>query len=344
MQPVSRPMQPAGNREENMQRRHVLGLLGGTASGLAAPAIVRAEGKYPDRPVRLVIPFPPAGPTDIIGRMVADKLGPALGQQIVVDNKGGAAGSIGSTEVAKARPDGYTLLFATSSTHATNPSTFVKLPYDPVKDFSPVGLVCVNPLVLATHPSMPDTLPAFIDIVKKNPGKYSYGSSGTGGITHFAGEMLKMMAGGLQAVHVPYRGSNPALQDTLAGNVAWLFETFSTTLQHHRTGKLRILGFAYSKRAAIAPDIPTIIEAGLPGYEAYTFNIVMAPAGTPQPIIDTLFGAFHKIMADPALIKGLEDVAAVPYPDSTPALAARFVTDEIAKWAPVIKATGTRIE
>ncbi|HEX2888048.1 tripartite tricarboxylate transporter substrate binding protein [Vineibacter terrae] len=327
-----------------MQRRDVLGLMAGFATTLTAPAAGHAQAKYPDRPVRLVIPFPPAGPTDIIGRMVAEKLTPLIGQQVVADNKAGAAGSIGSTEVAKAKPDGYTLLFATSSTHATNPSTFVKLPYDPVKDFAPVALICVNPLVLVTHPSMPDTLPGLIDLMKKNPGKYSYGSSGTGGITHFAGEMLKTMAGGLQVEHVPYRGSNPALQDTLAGNVAWMFETVSTTLQHHRTGKLRILGFAHAKRAAIAPDIPTIIEAGLPGYEAYTFNIIMAPAGTPQPVIDTLHAAYTKIMADAALIKGLEEIAAVPYTDSTPASAAKFVTDEIAKWAPVIKATGTRIE
>ncbi|TWT02038.1 tripartite tricarboxylate transporter substrate binding protein [Reyranella sp. CPCC 100927] len=327
-----------------MQRRHVLNLVTGIVATAASPSIGRAQGKYPDKPVRLVIPFPPAGPTDIIGRMVAEKLTPVLGQQIVVDNKAGAAGSIGSVEVARAKPDGYTLLFATSSTHAMNPTTFTKPPYDAVKDFAPVALICVNPLVLVTHPSMPDTLPGLIDLMKKNPGKYSYGSSGTGGITHFAGEMFKTMAGGLQVEHVPYRGSNPALQDTLAGNVAWMFETVSTTLQHHRTGKLRILGFAHAKRAAIAPDIPTIIEAGLPGYEAYTFNIVMAPTGTPQPVLDTLHAAYRKIMTDAALIKGLDDIAAVPYVDSTPALAAKFVTDEIAKWAPIIKATGTKIE
>ncbi len=327
-----------------MQRRHVLSLMTGIVATAASPSMGRAQGKYPDKPVRLVIPFPPAGPTDIIGRMVAEKLTPVLGQQIVVDNKAGAAGSIGSVEVARAKADGYTLLFATSSTHAMNPSTFTKPPYDAVKDFAPVALICVNPLVLVTHPSMPDTLPGLIDLMKKNPGKYSYGSSGTGGITHFAGEMFKTMAGGLQVEHVPYRGSNPALQDTLAGNVAWMFETVSTTLQHHRTGKLRILGFAHAKRAAIAPDIPTIIEAGLPGYEAYTFNIVMAPTGTPQPVLDTLHAAYRKIMTDAALIKGLDDIAAVPYVDSTPALAAKFVTDEIAKWAPIIKATGTKIE
>ncbi len=327
-----------------MKRRNaLLGLVGGITA-LAAPAVGRAQGKYPEKPVRLVIPFAPAGPTDIIGRMVADKLTAVLGQQVVPDNKAGAAGSIGTVEVAKARPDGYTLLFATSSTHATNPTTFVRPPYDAVKDFAPVALICVNPLVLIAHPSMPADLSGLIAEMKKSPGKYSYGSSGAGGISHFAAEMLKDAAGKLDVVHVPYRGSGPALQDLLAGNIAWMFETFSTTLQHHRTGKLRILGFAHAKRAAIATDIPTIIEAGLPGYEAYTFNIIMAPAGTPQPVIDTLHAAYLKIMADPGLIKGLEDIAAVPYTDSTPASAAKFVTDEIAKWAPVIKATGTKIE
>ena len=327
-----------------MKRRDVLGLLTGAATTLAAPTLGRAQGKYPDRPIRLVIPFAPGGPTDIIGRMVAEKLSPLLGQQVVPDNKAGAAGSIASVEVAKAKPDGYTLLFATSSTHATNPTSFVRPPYDAVKDFAPVAMVCVNPLVVVAHPSMPDTLAGLIDLMKKNPGKYSYGSSGTGGIAHLAGELLKSEAGRLDVVHVPYRGSGPALQDLLAGNIAWMFETFSTTLQHHRAGKMRILGFAHAKRAVIAPDIPTIIEGGVPGYEAYTFNIIAPPAGTPQPVIDTLHAAYLKMMADPTVVKALEDIAAVPVTDSTPAKAAQYITDEIAKWAPIIKATGTRIE
>ncbi|MBL8675134.1 MAG: tripartite tricarboxylate transporter substrate binding protein [Rhodospirillales bacterium] len=323
-----------------MRRREVLGAIGGAA--LAAPAL--AQGKYPDKPIRLVIPFPPAGPTDIIGRLVAERLTVALGQQVVVDNKAGAAGAIGSVEVKNARPDGYTFLFATSSTHATNPTVLVKPPYDAVKDFTPVSSICVNPLVLVAHPSMPDTLKGLVELMKKNPGKYSYGSSGAGGITHFAGELLKIMAGGMDVVHVPYRGSNPALQDTIAGNVVWMFETMSTSLQLHRTGKIRILGFAHTKRAAIAPDIPTIIEGGIAGYEAYTFNLILAPAGAPQNVVDTVHAASRKAMQDPTLIKALEDIAAVPILDSTPETTAKFITGEIAKWAPVIKSTGFKVE
>src|SRR6267154_2016118 len=252
-----------------MKRRSVLvaGL-----STLAAPDMVRAQAKYPDRPVRLVIPFAPAGPTDIIGRMAAEKMTALLGQTMIVDNKAGAAGAIGAMEVKNAKPDGYSLLFATSSTHAINPTAFVKPPYDPIKDFTPISAICLNPLVLVTNPSMPDSVTGLVELMKKNPGKYSYASSGIGSILHLASEYFKKEVGGMDVVHVPYKGSGPALQDLLAGNVAWMFETFSTTLQQHRAGKLRILAFAHAKRATIAPDIPTMSEAGGKGYEAYTFN------------------------------------------------------------------------
>jgi tripartite-type tricarboxylate transporter receptor subunit TctC len=324
-----------------MKRRHLL-VVG--AGALAAPAIVRAEGKYPDHPVRLVIPFPPAGPTDIIGRMAAEKLTAILGQNVLVDNKTGAAGSIGAMEVKHAKPDGYTLLFATSSTHAINPTAFVKPPYDPIKDFTPISSVCVNPLVLVTHPSMPDSVTGLVELMKKNPGKYSYASSGIGSILHLAGEYFKRDVGGLDVLHVPYRGSGPALQDLLAGNVVWMFETFSTTLQQHRAGKLRILGYAHAKRAAIAPEIPTMSEAGVKGYEAYTFNLIVGPAGTPQAVIDTVDQASRKLMADPSVVKFLEDIAAVPTTDTTPARTAKFIKDELAKWAPVIRAANVKIE
>src|SRR5947207_1784744 len=176
-----------------MKRRH---LLVSGAGLLAAPAVVRAQAKYPDHPIRLVIPFPPAGPTDIIGRMAAEKLTAMLGQNVLVDNKTGAAGSIGAMEVKHAKPDGYTLLFATSSTHAINPTAFVKPPYDPIKDFTPISSICVNPLILMTHPSMPDSVAGLIDLMKKNPGKYSYASSGIGSILHLAGEYFKRDVGG----------------------------------------------------------------------------------------------------------------------------------------------------
>ncbi len=324
-----------------MKRRNLLAL---TAGALAAPAIAHAQAKYPDRTVRLVVPFAPGGPTDIIGRMVAEKMTQVLGQTMIVENKAGAAGVIGANEVKSARPDGYSLLFATSSTHAILPTAMVKVPYDPIKDFTPISSVCVNPLVLVAHPSMPDTVMGLVDLMKKNPGKYSYASSGTGSILHLAAEYFKREVGNIDVVHVPYRGSGPAIPDLLAGNVAWMFETFSTMTQHHRAGKVRILAFAHQQRAAIAPEIPTMIEAGVPGYEAYTFNLFLGPAGAPQAVVDVIDQATRKVMADKSTIKFLEDIAAVPTPDTTPQRTAKFIQDEVAKWAPIIKAAGIRIE
>ena len=329
-----------------MKRRHLLAAgLGAAATPLiAAPAVVRAQGRYPDKTIRLVVPFAPAGPTDIIGRKTAEKMTALLGQTMIVDNKAGAAGSIGAVEVKNAKADGYTLLFAPSSTHAVNPTAFVKPAYDAVKDFTPVSSICVNPLVLVVHPSMPDSVMGLVAEMKKNPGKYSYASSGNGSILHLAGEYFKREVGGLDVVHVPYRGSSPALNDLMSGQVAWMFETFSTTLQQHRAGKVRILAYAHAKRAPIAPEIPTMIEAGVPGYEAYTFNLILGPAGMPQPVVDTLDQASRKLMQDPEMVKFLEDIAAVPTTDTSPQRTAKFIQDEIAKWAPVIRAAGVKIE
>ncbi len=324
-----------------MKRRH---LLLASAGALAAPSIVRAQAKYPERTVRLVVPFAPAGPTDIIGRMIADKMTAALGQTMIVENKAGGAGVIGANEIKNARADGYSLLFATSSTHAILPTAMTKVPYDPIKDFTPISSVCLNPLVLVAHPSMPDTVKGLAELLKKNPGKYSYASSGTGSILHLTGEYFKREVGNIDVVHVPYRGSGPAIPDLLAGNVAWMFETFSTMTQHHRAGKLRILGFAHQKRAAIAPDIPTMIEAGVPGFEAYTFNLFLGPAGTPANVVDVIDKATRKVMSDPSTIKFLEDIAAVPTPDTTPERTAKFIKDEVTKWAPVIRDAGIKIE
>jgi tripartite-type tricarboxylate transporter receptor subunit TctC len=329
-----------------MKRRHLLiGAAGAAAApALTAPAIVRAQAKYPDRTIKLVVPFAPAGPTDIIGRKSAEKLTALLGQTVIVENKAGAAGSIGAVEVKNAKPDGYTFLFAPSSTHAINPTAFVKPAYDAVKDFTPVSSVCVNPLVLVTHPSMPDSVMGLVELMKKNPGKYSYASSGNGSILHLATEYFKREVGGMEVEHIPYKGSGPALQDVMSGQVAWMMETFSTTLQQHKAGKLRILAYAHAQRAPIAPEIPTMIEAGVKGYEAYTFNLILGPAGLPQNVIDAVDQASRKMMADPDMIKFLLDIAAVPTTDTTPERTAKFIKDEIAKWAPVIKAAGVKIE
>jgi tripartite-type tricarboxylate transporter receptor subunit TctC len=324
-----------------MKRRHLLAAGLGT---LAAPAIARADGKYPERTMRLVVPFAPAGPTDIIGRKTAEKLSAIIGQTMIVENKAGAAGSIGAVEVKNAKPDGYTFLFAPSSTHAINPTAFVHPAYDAVKDFTPISSICVNPLVLVTHPSMPDSVSGLVELMKKNPGKYSYASSGTGSILHLATEYFKKEVGGMDVVHVPYKGSGPALQDVMANNVQWMMETFSTTLQQHRAGKVRILAYAHARRAPIAPEIPTMIEAGVKGYEAYTFNLILGPAGLPKNVVETIDQASRKLMADAEMIKFLEGIAAVPATDTTPERTAKFIHDEIAKWAPVIRAAGVKIE
>ena len=324
-----------------MKRRH---LLAAGLGSLAAPSILHAQSKFPEKPIRLVSPFAPAGPTDIIGRKVAEKMTGITGQTWIVDNKAGAAGSIGAVDVKNAKPDGYTLLFATSSTHAINPTAYVKPLYDAVKDFTPVSSICVNPAVLAARTDMPDTVMGLVDLMKKNPGKYSYGSSGTGGIFHLTGEYFKREVGGMDVEHIPYKGSAPALNDMMSGQIAWMFETFSTTLQLHKAGKARILAYAYSRRAEIAPDIPTMIEAGVKGYEAYTFNLILGPAGMPKPTVDTIDQAARKMMADPDMVKFLNDIAAVPTTNTSPEVTAKFIKDEIAKWAPVIKSAGVKIE
>jgi tripartite-type tricarboxylate transporter receptor subunit TctC len=323
-----------------MKRRHLLAAGIGT---LAAPAIARADAKYPDRTIRLVVPFPAGGATDVVGRMFADKLTQRLGQTVIIDNKSGAAGAIGAVDVKNAKPDGYTLLIATSSTHAINPTAFVNPPYDPIKDFTPISSICVNPLVFYANPSLPSTMMELVQLMKKNPGKYSYGSAGFGSIIHLAAEYLKRSVGGMDVLHVPYKGGAPAMQDVMAGNVAWSLETFSTTLPLHRSGKLRILAFCHSKRATIAPEVPTMIEAGVPGYEAYTFNLILGPPGLPQSVTDTLDKASRDAMADPATIKFLEGNAAIPTPDTTPQRTAQFIKDELAKWAPVIRNANVKI-
>jgi tripartite-type tricarboxylate transporter receptor subunit TctC len=324
-----------------MKRRH---LIAAGLGSLVAPGVIRAQTRYPDHPIRLVVPFAPAGPTDIIGRKVAEKMTALMGQTWVVDNKAAAAGSIGAVEVRNAKPDGYTVLFATSSTHAINPTAYAKPLYDAVKDFTPISSICVNPAVLAARTDMPDTVMGLVDLMKKNPGKYSYGSSGTGGIFHLTGEYFKREVGAMDVEHIPYKGSAPALNDMMSGQIAWMFDTFATMLPLHRAGKIRILGYAYPSRAPIAPDVPTMIEAGVKGYEAYTFNLILGPANMPRPIVETLDAASRKLMGDPDMVKFLDGVAAAPTTNTTPELTAKFIKDEIAKWAPVIKAAGIRVE
>ena len=272
------------------------------AVALAATA-VQAADNFPSHSLQMVIPFAAGGPTDIVGRIMSAKMGELLGQTFVVEDRAGAGGNIGAEFVAKATPDGYTLLFATVSTNAINPGLYKHMPYDAVKDFAPVARVGVTPTLLLVNPSMGVTdLKSLIALLKANPNKYNYGSSGVGSILHLCGEEFKSMAGGLDITHVPYKGSAPMDTDLLGGQITMAFDATPTALPLAQSGKLRALGAGMLKRLAAMPDLPTLDEQGLKGFECYTWNAILAPAGTPKPIVDKLNAAANKALADPAVI------------------------------------------
>jgi tripartite-type tricarboxylate transporter receptor subunit TctC len=314
------------------------------AVALAATA-VQAADDFPSHSLQMVIPFAAGGPTDIVGRIMSAKMGELLGQTFVVEDRAGAGGNIGAEFVAKGTPDGYTLLFATVSTNAINPGLYKHMPYDAVKDFAPVARVGVTPTLLLVNPSMGVTdLKSLIALLKANPNKYNYGSSGVGSILHLCGEEFKSMAGGLDITHVPYKGSAPMDTDLLGGQITMAFDATPTALPLAQSGKLRALGAGMLKRLAAMPDLPTLDEQGLKGFECYTWNAILAPAGTPQPIVDKLNAAANKALADPAVIDSLKKAGIDPTPGSTPATTADFVKAELAKWAPIIKASGAQVD
>jgi len=304
-----------------------------------------AQESYPSKPVRIVVSFAAGGPTDQVARVMSAKLTELLGQTFLVENKTGAGGNLGAAEVARAAPDGYTLLMATVSTHAINPGLYKNMPYDPVKDFAPVGQVGVTPCVLAVHPSLPVTdVKQLIALLKANPGKYSYGSSGMGSILHLCGEQFKTAAGGLQAVHVPYRGSAPMMADLVGGQIALAFDALPTVLPQVQAGKIRAIGGGMAIRARAMPDLPTLQEQGVGGFECYTWNAILAPAKTPAPVVAQLSAAINKALADPVILKRLQDVGVDPTPDGTPQKLADFIRAELAKWAPIIKMSGAHVD
>ena len=325
-----------------MLRRLTLGVCIAAAI-LSGP--VMAQDKYPSKPVRMIVSFAAGGPTDISARIMAQKLGELLNQSFVVDNKPGAGGNTGADLAAKAPADGYTLLMATVSTHAINPGLYKKMPYDPVRDFTPLGQVGVTPGLLMVHPSVPATdVKGLIALLKANPGKYSYGSSGLGSILHLCGEQFKISAGGLDVLHVPYRGSAPMINDLVAGQIHMAFDGTPTALPQVNAGTVRALGAGTAGRIRAMPDLTTLQEQGVPGFECYTWNALFAPAGTPQPVVDRLAEAIRLALADPSVIKRLQEVGIDPTPDTTPEKLAAFVKAELAKWAPIIKASGATIE
>ena len=307
---------------------------------LAAPAL-RAQGSWPERPVTLVCCFPPGGSTDISARLVAPGLAEILGKPVVVENRAGAGGTIGADMVAKSAPDGYTLLMATVSTHAINPGLYNKMPYDPVRDFAPVAQIGVTPTMLGVHPSVPaNDIKSLVALVRQNPGKYTYGSSGLGSILHLCGEQFKALAGGLDIVHVPYRGSAPMMGDLVAGQITMAFDATPTALPQAQAGAIRALGAGMAQRMRVMPDLPTLQEQGLQGFECYTWNAILAPAGTPAAIVDKLADAIKKGLDDPAVFKRLQEAGVDPTLGRGPKKTAEFIKAELAKWAPIIKMSG----
>lgn len=320
-------------------KRMLFGVAIGLTAGIFVPATSVADSSYPSHPIRLVIPFPPGGPTDVFGRLFAQNLADVLGQPVVPHNRAGAGSAIGVTHVATSDPDGYTVLFGTGSI-ATG-AAMTKLPYDPRKDIVPVAHAGIVPLVLLTAPDMPKSVPGLLAHLKANPGKMSYGSAGPGTTTHLAGEMLKLKAK-VDPVHVPYKGSAPALADAMAGRVAFVFETITASKPMYSSGKLNLIAVGTKERSPLLPDVPTVAEGGVPGMAAYTWNIVFVPAGTPRAIIDRLNQASNRVLGDPAFAKRMAELATQVVSDSTPESARDFYFSELDLWASIVRESGVK--
>ncbi len=328
-------------------RRVALGALGSLALGLAAmPAL--AQTAWPSKPVRIVVPFAPGGTTDILARAVAPELSKAFGQPFVVENRAGAGGNVGADIVAKAPADGYTLLMGTVGTHGINKSLYTKLPYDPQKDFAPVTLVAGVPNVMVMNTDTAKTLginsvPDFIRYAKSHPGKLNMASSGNGTSIHLAGELFKSMTG-VFMTHIPYTGSGPALLGLLSGQVDVMFDNLPSALPHVNGGKLKAFAVTSAQRSGATPELPTIEEAGqLKGFEASSWFGLLAPAGTPADVVSRVQQETSKALNSPAIKEKLLAQGAIPS-GNTPAEFARFIDAEIRKWAPVVKASGAKVD
>ncbi len=302
-----------------------------------------AAQDYPVRPVRLIVPYPPGGNVDITARIIGPTLGEALGQNIVVDNRSGGGGNVGAVLVAKAAPDGYTLLMGSSGPLSVNPVITPSMPYDSVKDYAPVSKVHSVPLVvLASQKSGINSVKELIDRAKAEPGKLTVASAGTGTTNHFGIELFSAMTG-IKVVHVPYKGSGPALTELLGGQVAAMFDQLSASIGFVRDGRVKALAVAGAKRSPMLPSVPTLDESGLRGYEASTFIGVLAPAGTPKPVIAKLNAAMLKVMATPAVLQRLRDLGTEPG-SSSPEEFRKLIADELAKWRSVAKSAGLKFE
>jgi len=320
-------------------------LLQGAASASAAFAVPH-EGftqAYPSRPIRLVVPFPPGGVYDTVGRPLAEKIGAQLGT-VVVENQGGAGGALGTTAVARAQPDGYTLLLSGGGPIVVTPTASARPPYDPLKDLESIYLVVVNAVGFAVHPSVPaQNLKQLVEYAKANPGKLSYASAGVGSLTHLAGELFKSASGVQDLVHVPYRGMGPALKDLISGEIPMALPILTgQILELHRTGKIRLIAVATAKRLSSVPDVPTAIESGFNNMVAQGFIALFAPAKTPEAIVKKVCEVTQKAMSESDFQRILTSSGLEPQLDSNPDKTREFVREEIARWAPVIRTIGLK--
>ena len=303
-----------------------------------------AQAKYPDRPIKLVVPFVPGGVNDAVARLWADRVKAPLGT-VFIENQGGAGGAVGGAAVARAQPDGYTILLGGAGSQVLNPIAMSKPPYDPIKDFEPIAILAVTALTIAVTPSLPvHTLKELIAYAKANPGKLAYGSAGTGSMTHLGGELFKSLAGAPDIVHVPYRGTGASVTDVSSGQVPMIVANVTgQILELHKSGKLRMLFVTSPERLASEREFPTAVEAGLPGMVSVNFTGLFAPAKTPKPIVERIADATRKAMEDPDVRKNLIEQGMEPYRDSTPEKTQRFVEEDIARWTPVIHSIGLKL-
>ncbi len=303
------------------------------------PAAHAQPAPWPNKPIRYIVPFAAGGTTDILARVVGDKLGLALGQTIVVDNKAGQGGSAGAAELARAAPDGYTIGGGTISSHAINATLYDKLPYDPVSSFEPITMLVTLPNVLVVHPSVPaNNVRELITLLKANPSKYSFGSAGVGTSQHISGELFNTMAG-VKMQHIPYRGSGPMIPELLGGTLPVAFDNITTVIQHIKAGKLRALAVTTATRSGVAPEVPTMAESGLAGYELSSWQAVFAPAGTPRPIIDRLYTEIAKILKMPDVVKRLTDLG-LDISGMPPAELAALIKADVPRLGKVVKDSG----
>lgn len=326
-----------------MRKRQLLACAAGAGfATLARPAF--AQSPFPSQPIRLVVPFAPAGTTDIFARIFADRFGRALGTNVVVENKGGAGGLLGAGEVHRARPDGYTLCFQSPTSGVTGPLTRRVPPFDPVTGFSHVSILGITPIVLAVGLHMGvNNLREFVAKVRAEPGRHSYGSSGIGGGPHLSLELLRVRAGGLDVIHVPYRGAGPAIQDIMARNISFIPDTFTPLLPQHRAGSMKIISVFGEERSPVAPEIATAKEEG---FDVVTriANYLSAPPGTPQDRLERLGAAAREVLSSADVARELAAIAYVPVTNSGPAHARQFIADEAALWGPVIRTANISIE